>query len=371
MSEQTTTAVDNEEKLVDQHAADYTPDEQPPAPESPKVAATKAAIKKTLAEKTEGAKKEIAQEGEIKEEVQIQPVNLEVVKPAEIKDGQINFTPKHLQLIREQIAKDASPAEFELFLMMAYRARLDPLMKQLQFVKYNNQVSYITSIDGYRIIAHRTGDFAGIDEPRYDYDKAGKCTHCAVTGCKFVQGQRVSFTAKVKMSEYNKGRNNWVSMPETMIAKVAEAHMLRKAFPNDLSGIYTQEEMEQAETPQKVQASSQVSTQQTPKQADINQGQLNEIKKIMNDKVLPVDKVKLLCQKSFNKDSLQHLTYQEAYQLINALRKVPSQAPKADDSLADEAVAIFAEQEPMDEIVDTEEVTAAIDAQNGEVYEQS
>ena len=53
--------------------------------------------------------------------------------------------------------------------------------------------------------------------------------------------------AVAKFESYSANSPIWKKMPDLMIAKCAEALALRKAFPNDLSGIYTAEEMEQAE----------------------------------------------------------------------------------------------------------------------------
>lgn len=168
----------------------------------------------------------------------------EELRPAKIVDGELVLTENQKMMIRKQFAPEASDEEFNLFVMMAYRMRLDPLLKQIYFIKYGNNVSYVTSIDSYRIIAHRTGDFAGVDNPVYKRDTTGKVTHASITVYKFVRGEKCGFSAEVKFSEYNTGKNQWASKPETMIAKVAEAHALRKAFPNDLAGVYTSDEMD-------------------------------------------------------------------------------------------------------------------------------
>ena len=68
---------------------------------------------------------------------------------------------------------------------------------------------------------------------------------------KIVNGVRCGFTASARMSEYRPKDSNmafmWNKMPKLMLGKCAESLALRKAFPNELSGTYTNEEMEQAE----------------------------------------------------------------------------------------------------------------------------
>ena len=71
-----------------------------------------------------------------------------------------------------------------------------------------------------------------------------------VTVYRMVSGQRVAFSASARWAEYAPQGSQgfmWQKMPFLMLGKVAEALALRKAFPLDLSGLYTQEEMAQAD----------------------------------------------------------------------------------------------------------------------------
>lgn len=248
--------------------------------------------------------------------------SLSVVEQAAIDpNGQIIFTPKHLQLIKDQIAPNSTKEEFELFIMMARRSRLDPLLKQLYFIKYGNSApSYVTSIDSYRIIAHRTGSFAGVDLPEFTYDKQGKITHCSITVYKLVQGQRFGFSAKVKFSEYTTGKNQWLSKPETMIAKVAEAHAHRKAFPQDLAGIYTTDEMEQAGVTIDGRSGKVV---HQPSIKRVSQEQVDEIKVLLEKKGYTMDRLKEYIQKRFKKTTFADVTYKEAEEVIKKLNSFP------------------------------------------------
>jgi phage recombination protein Bet len=163
----------------------------------------------------------------------------------------IEFTPDQEQLIRKQIAPNANKDELQLFLYQCKRTGLDPLTRQIYCIHRGGKMTIQTSIDGFRVVAERSGSYAGQDEPIFVEDEKGNIISCKVTVYKFsANGQRYPAAVGVAYwSEYAQAGPMWTKMKHTMISKCAEALALRKAFPQDLSGLYTTEEMQQADAP--------------------------------------------------------------------------------------------------------------------------
>ena len=159
----------------------------------------------------------------------------------------------HVDLIRRTVAQGASPDELKLFLYTARRAGLDPLARQIYYVRRQGKGTVQVSIDGLRLIADRTGRYAGGDAAEFlGETDAGMPAIARVTVYKMVGGVRCPFSATARWEEYYPGEAQgftWRKMPHTMLAKCAEALALRRAFPADLSGLYTHEEMAQAGSP--------------------------------------------------------------------------------------------------------------------------
>lgn len=157
-------------------------------------------------------------------------------------------TPEHLQLIRTTIAKDATPAELELFLYDCARQGVHPLDKLIHFTKRSGKYTPVTSIDFLRIRAAESGECAGIDDPVFAGTPKQKDFEATVTVHRLVQGTRYPFTATARWTEYKPDQAfMWEKMPFTMLGKCAEALALRKGFPKQLAGLYVKEEMDQAE----------------------------------------------------------------------------------------------------------------------------
>lgn len=124
------------------------------------------------------------------------------------------------------------------------------LQKDIYALPFNNKVgntwektySLITSIDYARKIAQKSGQ-CGKKEPVYTFKETGEIETCSVTVQKLVGNYVGDYTATVYFDEYNKKKNLWIDKPKTMIAKVAEMHSLRSAFPEQLEKLYVEEEI--------------------------------------------------------------------------------------------------------------------------------
>jgi phage recombination protein Bet len=174
--------------------------------------------------------------------------------------AKIEYTPDEVKLIKSQIAPKANDNELKLFLYQCQRTGLDPLTRQIycihRWTKDGDKMTVQTSIDGFRVIAERSGVYAGQSEPEFMED-GGKLKCCKVRVYKFNGNNRYEaavgvayWDEYVQMGKDSKPSGLWAKMPHTMLSKVAEALALRKAFPQDLSGLYTADEMQQAEQPQ-------------------------------------------------------------------------------------------------------------------------
>lgn len=173
----------------------------------------------------------------------------------------------YIDLIKTQImgvdgqGKDRPDDDMLLFLYVAKRTGLDPLTKQIYAIyRWNSRMgreamTIQASIDGMRLVAQRTKGYAGQDDVIFDDETKKQPGKASVTVYKQMEGQRVPFTASARWNEYcQTGKDGmptsmWAKMPFLMLGKCAEALALRKAFPNELSGIYTPEEMAQTNNP--------------------------------------------------------------------------------------------------------------------------
>lgn len=165
------------------------------------------------------------------------------------------WTDRRVEFIRQNLCNGAPDAEAEAFIHICKRRGLAPEEKQIYLIPRKGGWTIQTSIDGYRLIAERSKLYAGSDEPIFVEapDKLNNGRRyplkATVTVWKIVSGVRCPFTASAVWDEYNAGQNLWLTLPHVMLAKCAEAQALRKAFPADLSGIYTVDEMAQADAP--------------------------------------------------------------------------------------------------------------------------
>ncbi len=158
---------------------------------------------------------------------------------------QFKANPKALQALLQTTFKNLNAPLMEKAIfegMMRGFHFKDFLEKNVYAVPYGSGYSLVTSIDFSRKIAMRSG-LAGKSEPKF-VEADGKIVSCSITVKRNVAGTIGDYTAMVHFDEYNTGQNLWTKKPHTMIAKVAEMHALRSAFPEEMAKQYIAEEMQ-------------------------------------------------------------------------------------------------------------------------------
>lgn len=264
------------------------------------------------------------------------------------------FNHEQVELIKRTICKGATDDELKLFLMQCQRTQLDPFARQIYAVrrwdaKEQREVMVIqNSIDGFRLIAERSGKYAGQIGPLWcgkdgvwkdvwldaEYPIASKVgvlktdfkepLWAVARWDSYVQTYTSKKTGAIEVG------SSWKKMPDLMLAKVAESLALRKAFPQEMSGLYSDVELdsvnnetfiEKETQPRQVQVTSD--SKHTPLYGKPTDKQLKRLFAITKASNWDPEAVTSLMSEKYDKISSKDLNIDEYNELCKIIEENP------------------------------------------------
>lgn len=191
---------------------------------------------------------------------------------------------EELALYRRTQVPESCPPELveDAVRMLAHfveRTGLDPVLRQCWLNHRQGKITVQATIDGFRIVAGRSGEYEGQTPTQWcgpdgawrDAWLDDKPPAAARAGV-YRKGFREPIYAVARYAEYVQTREGgvpnvmWRKMPANQLGKCAEALALRKAFPEYLSGMYTVDEMAQAENDAEPDAAAHAPAAKAPAQ---------------------------------------------------------------------------------------------------------
>lgn len=194
---------------------------------------------------------------------------------------QTTFTDEQTKALEHIGVQDASNGDLRVFFHVCQRTGLDPFARQIYMIGRKSgerqpdgswvdvvKQTIQTGIDGFRLIGRRAADQRGesisVEAPEWAHPDGSwrpvwsrEWGHPVAARVTIRRGGE-PFTATALFDEYAQTKRNgdltqmWSQRPAGQIAKCAEALAWRMAFPQDLSGIYTDDETAHASNPQPV-----------------------------------------------------------------------------------------------------------------------
>ena len=152
----------------------------------------------------------------------------------------------------------------QAFLRVCDSTGLDPFARQIYAMEIGGRLSIVTGVDGFRVIAQRSRGYRGQLGPQwatgnrladgslewvdawlpevYGLEKNARPAAARVGILR--DGFDEPLWQVVTWAEFGKDGGQWRTIPAHMLGIRAETHGLRRAFPNDLSGLYTPEDFD-------------------------------------------------------------------------------------------------------------------------------
>lgn len=265
--------------------------------------------------------------------------------------------------VKKYVAPNATDKELYMFCGIAQSYGLNPLKREIHFVKYGQQPGQI--IVGYETYLKRAEQTGKLDgwSVWIDKDNVGEKAVIEIHR----KDRKQPFRWEVYRKEFDKQQSTWKTMPHFMLKKVAISQGFRLAFPEEVGGMpYTPDEINAGASEDlpkgeivDAEYSQPQQAQAKPKQSGPSQKQLN----LLNQQLQVLG-----CQERQDKlDTVNEILQGYGYQAVESSKEIPKEAMSI---VIDEVKAAVnrkagygEEKEPVDAMAQMDEDPFAPEAQ--------